>query len=413
MLKKGIIILTAAAVLLVFIYPKAVQSLNQRESHSLEGIFPESYDEARQTFLSYENVLKPKWTNVRHESFSLNEKETIDSIKADATEEKENLIVLTGGVHGIEGYAGSAMQSIFVSEIAGKLDEKTTGLHIVHAVNPWGMKNERRYNEHNVDLNRNFVYDWNSFDLSQNKDYEELNEFFESETKVGHMLLHDAGFYSSLAVRAVTSGTSAIEQALLTGQYAYPKGVYYGGTKDEPSTAYMKGAFADILKSGYKKIIHIDLHTGYGPRYQMSIFSSSKETMTEKEAEKAFNYPLVFTPDSEDYYVTNGDMTEYFYKLKEDLAPEKELYSTTFEFGTLGDGTAASIQSLKRTIEENQLYFNQAGSKKSEEIVHNRYLELFYPSEEKWRKKAAADFKDAVNGVLAYKNILREEEIEK
>lgn len=369
MIKKGIMILTGAAVLLVFIYPYAIQSLNQRDTHSMEDVFPKSYDESRQTFLSYENVLRPKWTNVRHDSFNLNEKETIDSIRADATEEKENLIVLTGGVHGIEGYAGSAMQSIFVRELAGQLNEKTTGLHIVHAVNPWGMKNERRYNEHNVDLNRNFVYDWNSFDLSQNRNYEELNEFFEREKRVGHMLLHDAGFYSRVAARAVTSGTSAIEQALLTGQYAYPKGVYYGGTKDEPSTAYMKGLFKDILESGYKKIVHIDLHTGYGPRYQMSIFSSSKETMTEKEAEKAFNYPLVFTPDSKDYYVTNGDMTEYFYRLKEDLSPEKELYSTTFEFGTLGDGTVASIQSLKRTIEENQLYLINPAAK-SQKILY-------------------------------------------
>lgn len=52
----------------------------------------------------------------------------------------------------------------------------------------------------------------------------------------------------------------------MTGQFTDPSGVYYGGTEDADSTKLLKQVYQDALDSDYSNIVHIDLHTGYGPR---------------------------------------------------------------------------------------------------------------------------------------------------
>ncbi|MCD7035183.1 M14 family metallopeptidase [Metabacillus sp. GX 13764] len=408
-MKKLLLIIVSALFLLFFLAPNYLLAINQYKSPEGNGgelsYFPESYDGSKARFSTYSSLFQDKWKDVKETSYRVDQKEnlSIDLLQADAAKEKKKLVILSSATHGIEGYTGSAMQDVFVKEYLKKLDPETTGVLLIHGVNPWGMKHFRRYTKNNVDLNRNFIYDWNNFDRNTNKKYTELSAFMEKPSGISSIGIHDSAFYGELAVKAATKGTSVIKDALLNGQYTNPKGVYYGGNGDEPSTVIMKQLFEKVLKGPYQDIIHIDLHTGYGPRYQMSIFSSVSETMKEAEAKKAFRYPLVFTPDSKEFYVTNGDMTEYFYKRKTAIAPEKKLYSTTFEFGTLGDDTIGSIQSLKRTIEENQLFQHGTNSSASRTIIQNRYKEMFYPSEAEWRIKAVKDFRQALNGVMMNK----------
>ncbi|WP_155111985.1 M14 family metallopeptidase [Metabacillus mangrovi] len=408
MIKKALFFAVAAVFLYTTIIPNHLLAEVSATIHKGDPSFPDTYEQSRDRFRTYDTVLSKRWSEVSETSIPVSEAEnlSIDLLKAEANASKDTLIVLSSGTHGIEGYTGSAMQDLFMKDFAGKLNPDTTGVYLIHSINPWGMKNNRRYNENNVDLNRNFISDWSTFDLNVNKTYKQLENFFEPEKKIGSIVKHDAEFTASLAKTALTVGTDQVESALLTGQYTNPKGVYYGGSRDEKSTVLMKREFNSILETDYKQIIHIDLHTGYGPRYQMSIFSSSAETLTQEEAEAAYSYPLVFTPDSEEYYASTGDLTEYFTALAKEKAPEKTFYSTTFEFGTLGDGTVDSIQSLKRTIEENQLYHYGASSSLSRLIIEGRYKELFYPHENKWRSKATADFSQALTGVLTYKKAL-------
>ncbi|QFT88994.1 murein peptide amidase A [Bacillus sp. THAF10] len=370
--------------------------------------FINSYEESKSRFLQYEESLTQTWNDVSHEAYTIEQEATIDLWWANANQSKTNLIVLTSGVHGVEGYVGSAMMDVFLQDISRQLHAENTGIVLVHSINPIGMKEMRRYNENNVDLNRNFIYDWDSFDKDMNSEYEDLKGFLQPEKPVGNIAWRDAGFYGEILKTVITDGSAKIEKALLTGQYTQPEGVYYGGNSDEPSTQYVKKLFQNILQSEYKNIMLVDLHTGYGPRYQMSIFSSGKETMTQEEAQEAFHYPLVFTPDSEEFYTTNGDVPEYFVQLKEDIAPSKNLFATTFEFGTMGDGLLASVDSVKRTIMENQLAQHGSKNKTSTRILNSRYREMFYPSELKWRNKAVDDFLQAFEGILKYNKMIDE-----
>lgn len=364
--------------------------------------FYNSYDEIRSHLKERVKELRESGIVVEASEYAVNESDNlyIDNIYLPAENEKENLIVLTTGVHGMEGYIGSVMLDVFFEEIYPGIDTKETGILVVANVNPYGMKYMRRYNENNVDLNRNFILDWNDFDMSSNKDYPEVKEFLQPEGKIGNAFWHEVGFYLNLAKEALTKGADKVSDALLTGQYEYPKGVYYGGNGDEISTAYLKGVFNECLDNEYKNIVHIDIHSGYGPRYNMVIFNSIYETMTEAETKKVFNYDYVISHDSESFYATTGDTTDYFYRLAESKNTEKEIFSTCFEFGTIGDSFIDSILSLKYTVDENRQHWFPSDNKIASEVVRENYYELYYPTETAWREKTVADFKIATEGVL-------------
>ena len=70
-----------------------------------------------------------------------------------------------------KGFAGSAIQVAFLDHLVSLLDEdvqETTGADelpmlpattvLVHVLNPHGMAHNRRFNENNVDLNRNALF---------------------------------------------------------------------------------------------------------------------------------------------------------------------------------------------------------------------------------------------------------------
>ena len=121
--------------------------------------FPTSYEDSRERFKLSLSLLQSKWPDARLESHPLKEHPdlSIDWIWAEPPK-KENLVIISTAEHGIEGYVGAAMMKVFIEEFAPQLNPENTGLLLVHAINPWGMKHRYRVNPNNVDLNRNFVF---------------------------------------------------------------------------------------------------------------------------------------------------------------------------------------------------------------------------------------------------------------
>ena len=408
-MKRFIITLVSVLLLLSVAGPYVVLMLAEQEtpadSYAYSDSFYTSYDEIRAHLLDRVDSLVKNGITVEHTSYAIDESDDlyIDKVYLPSSGERTNLILLTTGVHGMEGYIGSVMLDVFFAEIYPTLNTENTGILIVANVNPYGMKYMRRYNENNVDLNRNFIEDWDNFDRSSNTEYPKVDKFLQPEGKMGNAFWHEVGFYLSLAKEAIFTGADTISDALLTGQYEYPEGVYYGGDGDEKSTTYLKGVFRECLDSEYENIVHVDIHSGYGPRYNMVIFNSVQDETTEAEAVGMFGYDYIIAVDSEEFYPTFGDTTDYFYRLKNGMESDKDLYSTCFEFGTIGDSFFDSILSLKYTVDENRQHWYPTENKITEAVVRENYYELFYPTETEWREKTVADFKDAMFGVLGAK----------
>lgn len=370
--------------------------------------FHETYDECRIAFKNSLPYIQSLWTTAALESINIGTKSddlTIDTINAPAQDLFENLLIITTGEHGIEGYLGSAILKLFTEEFLNRINPENTGLLLVHGINPYGMKYRRKSNENNVDINRNFVMKWNELNKQINLNYKSIVSFFQPPSQYRGSIGEGLNFAAGLLKTIKKIGVSSIERALTLGQYEFDRGLYYGGTTYEPSTRYMRKLY-ETLPIPYKNVLHLDIHTGYGPANNMSVVNSKHEKRSSEELKKAFNYPQVLKTDANEFYEINGDMIDYMYRLFESKFPDKNLYSTTLEFGTIGDGIFDSLKTLKITISENQLYFNGAKSEKNSRKIKDDFDLLYAPRDKAWRENAADKFRQAAEGILIAENFI-------
>jgi hypothetical protein len=367
--------------------------------------FPSSYEDSRESFRLSLSLLQSKWSQSRPDCYPLKEHPdlSIDWIWAEPAN-KENLVIISTGEHGIEGYVGAAMLKIFMEEFAPQLNPEKTGLLLIHAINPWGMKHRYRVNPNNVDLNRNFVL-YELFDRAANPAYEALMPLLNPGRPVWNLGLENILFLGKTIKGLISPGQEKIKAATLVGQYRFDKGVYYGGNQLQEETKVLMSLYRQVLDR-YQNIVQVDMHTGYGPRYQMTVLISPIDPIPSAEATTKFEYPLVQKINADEFYKINGDMSDYFYILRDTEFPSKKLFAGGFEFGTFGDSLFALIRSLRITILENQLRQFGAQNETIARAVRKEYGELFFPDEQRWREKALSDGRQALEGILRAYHLL-------
>jgi len=130
------------------------------------------------------------------------------------------VLLHSSGLHGVEGFAGSAIQLQFLDSLPPVPAE--TAFVIVHVLNPYGMVWMRRVNENNVDLNRNCM--GNNPYTGAPPAYVDLNSFLNPEGPPTNDL-----FALKAIWLIIRYGMPALKQAVAGGQYEYPKGLFFGG----------------------------------------------------------------------------------------------------------------------------------------------------------------------------------------
>jgi hypothetical protein len=290
------------------------------------------------------------------------------------------------------------MLKIFMDEFAPRIDPESTGLLLVHAINPWGMKHSRKVNENGVDLNRNFIFK-GVFDPTVNPSFLKLKHLLAPAYPIRSFAGESLSFLGRTIKALVTEGTSDLTHAALLGQYLSPDAMYYGGASYEEQTLLMMDLLRTALRN-HQTVLHLDMHSGYGPRDQMSITVVPLEPLTSAELSAKFNYPLVLRGDREEFYEISGDMTDYLYELRNAEFPAKHVFACAFEFGTFGDSVPARIRSLRAMIFESQLHKYGTSDPRTAEKVRHEFRELYFPAELKWRQKALADCRQAFEGIM-------------
>lgn len=173
----------------------------------------------------------------------------------DGPADASKMLVVLSGVHGVEGFCGSAIQTGMLAEGAPQ-HEDTAVLH-VHAINPYGFSHLRRVTQENVDLNRNFV-DFSAV-LPVNAGYAQI-----------HDALLPAGWPPSdeaeqaLAAYRNQHGPRGLQRAIGLGQYEQADGMFFGGN----APTWSNRTFREILQrytTQVRQLACIDIHTGLGP----------------------------------------------------------------------------------------------------------------------------------------------------
>jgi hypothetical protein len=103
---------------------------------------------------------------------------TIDVAFFGGTSEPERQFLVSSGLHGVEGFFGSAIQLAWLLA-DGRSWQPPAGLGLImaHGLNPYGFAWRRRWDENNIDLNRNFLLD-RSF-LTTDPRYAESRKIYE------------------------------------------------------------------------------------------------------------------------------------------------------------------------------------------------------------------------------------------
>jgi hypothetical protein len=161
------------------------------------------------------------------------------------------------GLHGVEGFAGSAVQLAVLQ----RAPAVPAGCAIVlaHVLNPHGMAWLRRVNENNVDLNRNFLSPGERWEGAPAL-YSRLDALLNPPTPP----MADR-FWWRLAAMALRHGPRALKQAIAEGQYEFPRGLFFGGRMLEAGPrAYLDFLRRSLARAEY--VLAIDMHTGLGPR---------------------------------------------------------------------------------------------------------------------------------------------------
>jgi hypothetical protein len=357
--------------------------------------FQESYDECRKAFLAAADELKAKYPNVEIASIKVAEPGEddlfIDTCYLPAQKRKERIILLMSGLHGIEGFAGSAVQQYVMKELVPTWDLEKSGVLLVHGLNPYGFKHERRVSKRNIDLNRNFSFDGALFKL-KNEGYKKVYGLLNPEGKADAGSLSNRFFPVKAAYNIVKFSMKALRDAVLRGQYEFEKGIYYGGNKSEPQ----KGIIDTIINGAprdYRAVLALELHTGYGKRNTMHLFPNPEKDKRIKGAmEEVFKGYQVDWGDQGDFYQTTGDLMGY---LEKTIAPKMFFVPMVFEFGTMDSQTTmGSIRSIHAVILENQGFQFGYDSDDDRKEIKDRFRKAYYPSSPEWRSEVIRQVKE-------------------
>jgi len=348
------------------------------------AFYPETYDGARQDFRDISASLSEHYNNVMISSIVVpsgtHNNLTIDICYVPAQKDSANLLIISSGIHGVEGFVGHAAQQLFIRDFLNEELLENTGVLLIHGVNPFGFMFNRRVTENNVDLNRNSP---STPDLYQtiNDGYPIIYDLINPKGKVNRKSLENRFFFVKAINEIRKASLPVLRQAVLQGQYQFPEGLYFGGTQPEPQIEILE-PLLNAWCQPYEKILAIDLHTGYGERGKLHFFPNPLEEPQRSMLEDLFEGYTIDWGDSEDFYIVTGQFVEFIGA----LVPGKEYYPMVFEYGTLNSQTTmGSIKSLHIMILENQGKHHGFKTIRDSLQVNHDFREMYYPSSENWR----------------------------
>lgn len=285
------------------------------------------------------------------------------------------VLLHVSGVHGVEAYAGSAAQ---LALLAAPPELSADGaLALVHVLNPYGMAWLRRANEHNVDLNRNFLTDHASWNGAPPL-YPRLDALLNPPSPPAR-----DGFALRLGLRGLRHGVRAVRQDIAHGQHRYPRGLFYGGAGLQPGPR----VFCDWLQTrlaAATKVFAIDMHTGLGPHGGSTLIVEPGVGSAPPAAlGAALGQALI-----------GGAAAAYTVRGSLGAALPRLLPDRSIEFVLQEIGTWPALRVLHALREENRWHHHGAGH--LDHPAKRQLREALCPAAPEWREAAVAHGSDLV-----------------
>jgi uncharacterized protein DUF2817 len=350
--------------------------------------FAHSYAEARDKFLAAGAVCGARLFRHVHpsERGAVGEELSIDIVQI-GDQGASGLLLLTSGTHGVEGFCGSGCQIALLHDDAFLVAVERSGVSVLmlHALNPYGFSHLRRTNEDNADLNRNFV-DF-SAPPPASPAYAEIHALLlppawpppESEEELGAWIK--------------THGERAFQAAVSGGQYAFPDGMFYGGSRPSWSNACLR-ALLRAEVSSRRRLGWIDFHTGLGPRGHGEKIYSGRNNAADIARAKAWwgDDVTSFFDGSSTSARVSGVISAAAYV----ECPHTEMTAMALEYGTY-----PLEQTLQMLRAEHWLHNHPEAPAAQRDEIKRTLRDAFYIDADEWKAVVYAQAKVACMQALA------------
>jgi len=289
--------------------------------------------------------------------------------------EASRLLVVVSGVHGLEALPGSAIQIGWIERGGPDVLPADTAVLMVHQISPWGSAWRRRFNEDNVDLNRNFL-DFTQ-PLPENNKYPLVHDALKPGAAMGAFGERAGPFLGSLVAE---NGIEYTIDLLMAGQHQFADGFAYGG--HEPSWSRRQLESLVTREAGQRRrICYLEIHSGLGPYGYGQLISLQLGAVLERTrqwfGQWVFNPKADRKPGETGYREVPGHSADGFMA----LFPEAEVTPVTLEMGTY-----PPPDTLALLLREHALYQAGADAPAGElEQVRARLQEMHFPSDPEWR----------------------------
>ncbi|MDH3329242.1 MAG: M14 family metallopeptidase [Desulfobulbaceae bacterium] len=359
----------------------------QEEVSSL-NYFPSDYSESRNNFMVAAKMNGGIIESFKCPAVGPQGEELFIDVAYFGKGDPEAILVLSSGTHGVEGFAGSAIQNGLLRQGLVSRLAPEIGLVMIHAINPYGMAHLRRVNEDNTDLNRNFI--------DHSKPYPE-NE--------GYSVISDAITPNSISpwVNArsfldiiwfwLKNGKLKLKEAVSMGQYSFPQGLFYGGQSDAWSNKIMREIAARFFAQ-VGRVVLIDFHTGLGKYGNAEIILNvSKDSSAFKRAVAWWGDGRVKTTFSGES--VSAHLYGTFKLALPQTLPDAEVTAVSLEFGTF-----SPLRVFWALRTENWLHFHGGDGHPESDRIKGQLLRTFYPEDKDWREEVWRQGREIVKQAL-------------
>lgn len=279
-------------------------------------------------------------------------------------------VLQISGTHGIEGYAGSAIQIGALRSAGTSLASRPDVRHVlVHLVNPWGAAWSRKENEANQELLRHYRYVHEG--ATPNPVFVDFHETigFHRATSVEEVVAAGA----RMAEVVARHGAATVQAALVQGQSERPEGITYHGGEVAWSKRLLDEVVTDHL-AGVDRLAVLDWHTAVGGYGEAVVINEGPDDSLDDRLARAWF--------QDDLWPWGEGLQPYAWIAH--LLPGTEIVGCTVEIGT------EQLRPHQEIIFPLDCWLHHSGRRMAPEHERHvaRYRRYFYPEEPEWMASA-------------------------
>jgi hypothetical protein len=286
----------------------------------------------------------------------------------------ESALVLSSGLHGVEGFFGSAVQLAFLDSLGENWQPPpNVDVILLHALNPFGFAWRRRFNEENVDLNRNFLVDQQVYAGAP-----PLTSAFHRVLAPGRWTSRRGLSTMGIGYLAARHGLGAFWETLPVGQYEHADWLCFGG-RGRSQCAELLESFLPPRLASASEVIHLDYHTGLGRWGVGELLLPEADSAGNVDWWKSHFDPAKVRGSlaGQRAYDIRGGLGEWL---------QARFPDCHYRFATAEFGTYSPFRMLKALVDELRVY-TKSSVQSPDHPSRRRLSDAFVPPQPAWREK--------------------------